>query len=568
MKVLFYVEPHFIRNNKNAFNHVANQFLPLLRTNKADEYTAKLFANLHVISSLDPTIRNDLLDKIIAPTDDEEKIFSSSFDSDEDTATEIFLDLVNGRGISQQYERLLNRIHLLFPFDVIIYWGENGAVKKFSKERDLTSIGIELGCTRKPFDESLVLDVYGTNGSTLIPKLTINQIGKAVNHKKMSQFNAIFANGTEIASRIYSNSFNAIDHPLLHSILTHKKTVFLPLQLYDDVNLIHFSQYKRLKDVVLDIIPKLASKNYITIVKTHPSSAQRKNGLLENLIAKKSLQKWSDKVIWIDDDPNSSLNIQLIKHTNFTVTVNSSLGFEATLFDKPVVVLGDAVYKPKNLFPSLEGILNGEFNHLDYIKNLGYLREFMLGAYLQHQSLIKSKSEFMRVIKLFVYAKNISHNDPEKIASLVYKHLRPWRSIGVDYPSIENIAYGKSVNKISPTLISEKEENEKVLKNGFCKLLSHRNFNNFQEFQDWLLDKINTNHGFCEIIALSEIVDRDYYLKTYSDIDTNSIDPIIHYSNHGIDEKRSPQESFLVSSKNELVQGFLTIAKNAFFGLK
>lgn len=566
MKVLFYVEPHFIRNNKNAFHHVANQFIPLLKTNPKDGYSAKIFVNSYIFSSIKPEIKNLILDKFIHPTEDEEIIFSSSFGQDENQQTKIWLDLIGGIGISDQYQIVLRRLYREFPFDVIVHWGENGAIRKFSNEYHVTNIGIELGCTRKPFFESLAIDIFGTNGSALIPKLSISQIKTAVNKKTMSRFEALMSHDENISSASYLSMFKPLNYPQLPSLLSSKKTVFLPLQLYDDINLIHFSPYKKLTDVVLDIVPKLASKGFTTIIKTHPLSSQRTNGLLENAIARNSIKKWSDKVIWIDEELNSNINSQIIQHSSFTITVNSSVGFEATFFDKPVVILGDAVYKPKDLFPTLQAVLNNTFNPIEYQENLGYLREFMLGAYLQPNSILENKLQFINLVKLLVYAKNDGFGKPSNVASILYSSINPIRSLALKLPEIKNFSDSKTPNKIYPTFTAANTNNYKAIKESILKLLIISKANNFQEFENWFLKKIATKDGFSEIIHISKIVNQKYYLNKYPDVIGSAISPTIHYSDHGIYEGRSPQDSIIFNSKDDFIETIITTARSIFYG--
>ena len=50
---------------------------------------------------------------------------------------------------------------------------------------------------------------------------------------------------------------------------------------------------------------------------------------------------------------------QLVATSDAVITVNSSVGFEAFFYDKPVALLGDAVFAPKNSLPTPEELLAG-----------------------------------------------------------------------------------------------------------------------------------------------------------------------------------------------------------------
>ena len=56
-------------------------------------------------------------------------------------------------------------IKIFKPFDYIICWGTNFAVKQAAKELDVGFSNMELGCSRIPFLDSLVADPWGVNGS-------------------------------------------------------------------------------------------------------------------------------------------------------------------------------------------------------------------------------------------------------------------------------------------------------------------------------------------------------------------------------------------------------------------
>lgn len=60
-----------------------------------------------------------------------------------------WVDLIKGNGdISQASFQVLKRIWLNFPFELIIHWGENGAVTHFTEQYQVDRIAMELGCTR------------------------------------------------------------------------------------------------------------------------------------------------------------------------------------------------------------------------------------------------------------------------------------------------------------------------------------------------------------------------------------------------------------------------------------
>jgi hypothetical protein len=209
---------------------------------------------------------------------------------------------------------------------------------------------MELGCTRPPFLNSLVMDPFGTNGSAILPRLSVDDIRDVVDNRPMSRHEALFGFSNDISAPGYAMQFGALPGAM-DARLTNGKLAFLPLQLFDDANLARFSPYDTLTDVVLDVVPRLSDAGYMTIIKPHPASRHRKGSLYENAFARRALLPWSDSILWCDEDTQVA-NARLFSLADLVVTVNSSVGFEALYYDKPVVVLGDAVYKPRGMFLS------------------------------------------------------------------------------------------------------------------------------------------------------------------------------------------------------------------------
>ena len=377
MKILVYIEPHPIRNEMTHFKDIAALFKDLC-TSTRDE--VKIYSNHEIINFIDKeeSYRNHIIPTIRV----ERELFETLKVNWVNTGINLWLDLVNKGKTAELYLPILRRIYRSFPFDVLISWGENGTIRLFQQEQNFTAINMELGCTREPFFDSVIMDPFGTNGAGLIPKIDIKDIKTIVNGDSLSAENAILCfTGRNILG--YEQQFEPLDSDLYKQISTNQPKVFFPLQLFDDINLLHFSPYNSLVEVVSDVVPKLVEAGYLVIIKPHPSSNHRQGALFENLLAKNSLSNELNKnIIWCDLPNTKYNNIPLIQLCDFVVTVNSSVGFEALFYDKPTVVLGEAVYKPKNMFPNLEDILSGSFNEEVFRENAGYLRKFLLEAYL------------------------------------------------------------------------------------------------------------------------------------------------------------------------------------------
>src|SRR5690606_577085 len=111
-------------------------------------------------------------------------------------------------------------------------------VTRFIEERPVTRVAMELGCTRSPFLQSVAMDPFGTNGAALTSRLTIKDICQAVNGARMSHHEAILAYSQDMSAKPYEQQFLPMPHELAEAVRQSQRLVFLPLQLYDDANLL------------------------------------------------------------------------------------------------------------------------------------------------------------------------------------------------------------------------------------------------------------------------------------------------------------------------------------------
>jgi hypothetical protein len=466
----------------------------------------------------------------------------------------IWLELMAGTGqVSEDYQQVLERIWQRFPFDVIVHWGENGAVSRFIEDRSISRIAMELGCTRPPFLDSLVMDPYGTNGAGLVPKLSIRELRDIVGGVPMTRQEAMLAYSQNVEAKPYAQQFHPVHGNLILRLSGAKRIAFMPLQLFDDANLLHFSPYKTLSDVVLDTVPKLAAAGFTTIITPHPASKHRPQGALTTTLAKAVLNEWADRVIWLELGAERPDNAQLISMSDVVVTVNSSVGFEALYFDKPVVVLGEAVYKPRELFPTLEDFLAGRFDHTAYLQGIGWLRRFFLGGYLQRENLLSEIAVFERMVRLIDRLYRLHGENPVAVANGL------WQATSAATQNYAESSFfwggrsepGKREFSPPPVAASEPVSPMKLaIGDDIVQwipsarlLLEHTGLNTTKAFTEWLRESLNELQGLKTIVTVSKILNADEYLSRYPDLSTAGVEALQHYVSHGIREKRAPQKS-------------------------
>ncbi|MGD1882457.1 MAG: rhamnan synthesis F family protein [Paracoccaceae bacterium] len=562
MRVLIYIEPHPIRGVLTHFSDVAKDFLPSLLTSK--EFDVRIFSNDATFERIGCENLDPHKGRLLRPTPGEEatlKQYLSAPWVNEGLA--VWLDLMAGKGeVTKHQVDLLQRLWTIFPFEVIVHWGENGAVAQFVNERPITRVAMELGCTRPPFLSSIVMDPYGTNGSGMVPKLTSHELSQIVDDRPLTRHAALFGYSEDRSDISFSQQFEALPESLALKRID-KKIAYLPLQLFDDANLLRFSPYETLRDVVLDVVPKLSKAGYFTIIKPHPAGRYRDGSNLANSFARRSLTEYSDSVFWYDEATSIS-NARLFSISDLVVTVNSSVGFEALYYDKVVTVLGDAVYKPKDLFPTLDQAISDSFDRDTYLSNIGVLRRFMLGGYLQPDTVRKEPSEFCARLSSIHhlyqdkgetpadFCRGFWHlSAPRRLATtgsaMIYGMSSPEEAEIIDPNRIE-----RGSNRLTP-LMRKSQAYQQIAK-------ALRSYWISQRTVEWLSARGGSDDSIREVIEIGQLVNESYYYDRYPDVKLAQVDPIQHYCVSGLSEGRSPNKIISPKTSGEIFNRLLQVA--------
>ena len=288
--------------------------------------------------------------------------------------------------ISSEYERLLDSIYSRYPFDLLMFWGSNAVVTKYCKKNNLATVFLELGCTRPPFLETMIADPLGSNGGALLQKVSIGKIEQLMQDKLRPSFVDMALYSADASIKPYDLEFGFRTNPMLARLKRrHRKLLFVPLQLPDDANLIAYSPFTGLDGVVKHVVELAQRHDWGVVFKPHPASATRLNGMAEAGRARAELLH-ADNAIWVDGSFGDISTAQLVATSDAVITVNSSVGFEAFFYDKPVALLGDAVFAPRNSLPTPEELLAGTFDQHDYLHRIAALRAFMLDIALFERS--------------------------------------------------------------------------------------------------------------------------------------------------------------------------------------
>lgn len=372
---LFYVEPYPIRNEFIHFSGVLDNFIESLNNNSS-EHDFLIYANKDTLLRYEKKYEN-LKKKFVLPTRQENKFFDSCMMDWDEGGIEKWEELMGDTELSHKYIDVIKDIYKRKSFDYIICWGTNFAVKQAAKELGIGFINMELGCSRVPFLDSLVADPWGVNGSSSLSKSDISDFENVEVSKVRDDF--LFSGG--LNSKSYEANFAYTNATQILNKIGDNKVALISLQLYDDANQVHYSPFESVKAVLEEILPKLQEKGYVCIIKEHPASNFRKGSEFANLEAK-MYGLGFENVVWLTCKDKDIQNSTLFRIADVVITVNSSSGFEALFYEKPVVVLGDAVYKPTNVFPNLDDYLSGYFDNDRYLEHIGKIRNFFLHYYL------------------------------------------------------------------------------------------------------------------------------------------------------------------------------------------
>lgn len=413
-KILVYLEPHPIRNTMIAFEGVLMKFVRLMSKENRENF--KFYASSALIGQVSKAeYFEEFREHLVSPTPAEDALFNSHMVKWDDKGMKVWMELMNGGKVSKKYEMLICRLHERYDFDYIIHWGTNMAVKTAAARLNVGYIDMELGCSRLPFMDSLVMDPWGVNGASSISQSVCSDFDAV----KESDAYDDFLTECEGSSGYEAGFVPVYQHELL-KLVGKPKVAFIPLQLYDDANLLQYSPYDEVINVLEDILPRLHAAGYTCVIKEHPASSIRRGSALANKKAHDYAMQF-DNVMWLDEKYKEISNVFLFRLAELIITVNSSTGFEALYYEKPVVVLGEAVYKPAGVFPTLDEYLRGDFSYDKYKHATARIRNFFLKHYLLRNDVLQNWNKFISMVQ-FVGDMSRENLSTGEIVKRYYEH--------------------------------------------------------------------------------------------------------------------------------------------------
>lgn len=345
MKILVYIEPHPIRNYHEEFRDVGKMIVQaLVRTGRGGRFDFRFFSNNIVADDIVAAIPTASL-HVIRPTLEESTVMSEFDRTWNKPAIEEWLRLVRGDGsVSLTYTQMLERIHDEFPFDVIVMWSENGAVRSFGAARNMPVVNLEYGPTRSPLHKTFYMDAKGTNGNASVLNVSDELLASLDPLPPETWIAAQAGQGVDEDQVGLLDAGNTLRSQGADQLVPSAPYVFVPLQLADDLNTLVHSPFASPEEFLRAILPLYTRAGYRVVVKGHPGAAGRPYNLAREAEALLYARSFGENVVVVPRELPFASSINLIVQSSLVATINSSVGFEAILLGKKTALFGAAVY--------------------------------------------------------------------------------------------------------------------------------------------------------------------------------------------------------------------------------
>ena len=418
LRVLFYSELHPMRNTFVEHVQVTRTLGPILyRLHCDDQIDLRILCNGHAAHVIRKE-NHDYGAALIEPTAAEEAELRSRFGRWDDRAIEQWTDLVRGQGsLTDFFVGILDRVHAASPIDVILVWSENGAVRRFARDHDIAVLHGELGPTRQPFSPTLYFDTVGTNGNALLRDKVRARLDKASDQPVHTAASWLVA--SDRANEHPTTKASLLDmcttfQPKSACDLPDAPYVYIPLQLADDLNTLLHSEFRSPKEFLTEALERTSEMGYRAVIKGHPGSVTRPYNLRREVDALEYVSdKWPEAVI-LSRNASSALSIYAMGNASYTMTINSSVGFESMMQGVPAVLFGEAIYDaggwlndnvemaeagtPRNHGAVVDRLvsayLSREFVPLEIVQNTDYLFHRLRAAASKNRKKAPEKLDF------------------------------------------------------------------------------------------------------------------------------------------------------------------------------
>ena len=134
----------------------------------------------------------------------------------------------------------------------------------------------------------------------------------------------------------------------------HKKYFFVPLQTYNDFQILQHSMYRSVETFIIDVLRSFgehANAHHMLVFKHHPVDRGRKD-YTDFIMDEAKLVGVETRVKVLHDVHLPTL----LKHARGTVTVNSTVGLSSLYHKTPTLTMGNAIYDVEGLTLPASGL--------------------------------------------------------------------------------------------------------------------------------------------------------------------------------------------------------------------
>jgi capsular polysaccharide export protein len=447
--VLIYIEPHPVRNYFEEFYDVGMLLCDgMHQLERERNYDFRFFSNDAVIDRL-VIERAHLSYLSLRFTADENERLENLYGQWNLKTIHEWLSLVQGKGpITEFYLSVLERLHKEYPFEAIILWSDNGAVREFCRAHSIAVMHAEYGPTRSPLHQTIYLDPLGTNGAASVLKAPLSAInpkiivpretwvtrqGKAWNDEnKLGLIDAPLTVESELITAGYS------DNPY----------IFIPLQLEDDLNTQLYSEFKTPESFLRHVIPQALDAGLNVVIKGHPAAQGRTFNLIAETKALKYARSFDDRVKILPRNASAFHSMNVIAQSVAVITINSSVGFEALLLGKNTVLYGAAAFDVGGKLFAGDKLMNQKDLTAEN-DSLDHLTSFLCGHYLHPIEAVTKGPGLAIVLDYIIETKGKDHTTVEYWESWIkaIDFGYSWLAETLDDRSFSRL--GRSVGKIA-----------------------------------------------------------------------------------------------------------------------
>jgi len=253
------------------------------------------------------------------------------------------------------------------PDQCVIWNGFTGftanVLRTLCEIRNIPSAFMERGLVK----DSLFIDREGVNGASSLRNLTPTLLDLT----EPSQIER------DTASVVF-NLQEALRGPKASP--TENLSIFFPMQVQHDTNIILYCPFNTMRECLLQVNKELTDRlgrAYEITIRPHPE---------EDPTIDSNIPKFQHFTI----DDNASLNDSIIS-SDLVITINSTVGLEALIADRPVVSLGGSIYSSCGLTYSLQDVTAG----IDFTVNRERLIKYLCYV-LRHNLVIPNCADQTR----------------------------------------------------------------------------------------------------------------------------------------------------------------------------